>query len=639
MKFCLALLLGTVASAFAAGLPEGVVDTQRPQDKPLSPRESLQRISVPPGFRVELFAAEPDVLQPIAFDFDDRGRLWVVECFSYPDFKRQDQDRVLIFTDADNDGKFDHRQVFLSNGHRLSGIALGFGGVWLCSAPNIIFVPDANADDIPDGPPVAQLDGFSTKAEHNMVNGLAWGPDGWLYGRHGILQNSLVGRPGAAAKDRVLLNCSIWRYHPTRKTVEAIAHGTTNPWGLDWDEHGQPFFSNNVIGHMWHLVHGAHYQRMYGEDFNPHFYELMQATSDHLHWGGEDWRKARGGDHNPLGGGHSHCGLMIYQGGGWPDEYRQTLMTANTHGQRLLFDRIERHGSGYVAKHGGNFFMANDAWFRSTMTGYGPDGAVYVSDWNDLGECHDADGVHRASGRIYKITYGQARSPLPRGEGQGEGQIGSLGPHRPRPTSVDLAKLPDAELVELQLHKNDWFVRHARRLLQERSAAGKLEAQTRPELHRILQNNPDITRKLRALWALHVTGGASDALLRNLLRHESEHLRWWALKLIADDRAAQFKPELQRLAQTEPTAFVRLGVASALQRLEPADRIDIAGALLKRAEDAADPNIPLMIWYALEPAIESRPRAGAELLADCRIPRVRQFIARRLTSAYQLSRK
>lgn len=597
--------------AAMAALPQGVVNTQQAQDKPLSPAEALQRITVPPGFRVELFAAEPDVLQPIAFDFDDRGRLWVVECFSYPDFKPEDQDRVLIFTDDNGDGKFDQRKAFLSNGHHLSGITWGFGGVWLCSAPNLIFIPDANGDDLPDGPPVIRLDGFTRDAQHNMVNGLAWGPDGWLYGRHGILKNSLVGPPGAPDKDRVLLNCSIWRYHPIRKVFEVVAHGTTNPWGLDWDENGQAFFSNNVIGHMWHLIPGAHYQRMYGEDFNPHFYELMKAASDHLHWQGADWTRARGqAQHNELGGGHSHCGLMIYQGGDWPDEYRQTLMMGNVHGNRLLFDRIERHSSGYAAKHGGNFLMANDPWFRSTMCGYGPDGDVFVADWNDLGECHDYDGAYRASGRIYKITHG---SPKP------------LAP-------FDLVKLPDSGLVKLQLHKNDWFVRHARRLLQERHAAGKLDGKTRDALQRILRDNPDVTRKLRALWSLHVTGGIADEQLATLLRHENEHVRWWTLKLVTDEKPQQFKNQITDMAKNDSSALVRLGVASALQRLPHEERLPIARALLQRSEDAIDPGIPLMIWYGLEPAIKANPQHGAELLAHCKIPLLRQFIARRLAA-------
>src|SRR5258707_5353973 len=131
-------------------LPPGVVNTQSPKDKPLSPEEALKKITVPPGFQVTLFAGEPDVMQPVAFDFDDKGRLWVVECFSYPDFKSQDSDRIVIYTDKDGDGRFDERKVFFDRGHRLSGIAVGFGGVWVCSAPELLFIPDANADDVPD---------------------------------------------------------------------------------------------------------------------------------------------------------------------------------------------------------------------------------------------------------------------------------------------------------------------------------------------------------------------------------------------------------------------------------------------------------------------------------------------------------
>lgn len=186
-------------------------------------------------------------MQPIAFDIDDRGRLWVVECFSYPDFKKQDSDRIVIYEDTDHDGLFDKRTVFFDKGHRLSGLTLGFGGVWVTSAPNLLFIP-ASADDQPAGPPVPLLEGFTLKAGHNMVNGLAWGPDGWLYGRHGITTFSEVKPVGAPESDRVKLSCSIWRYHPVRKTFEVVAHGTTNPWGHDWDDEGQLFFPTTSSG-------------------------------------------------------------------------------------------------------------------------------------------------------------------------------------------------------------------------------------------------------------------------------------------------------------------------------------------------------------------------------------------------------
>ncbi len=598
-----------------AGLPEPVRDTQNPKDKPLSPQAALEKLTVPDGFRVTLFAGEPDLLQPIAFDFDDRGRLWVVECFSYPDFKVEDRDRITIFADHDGDGRFDERKVFYDRGRRLSGIALGFGGVWVCSVPELLFIPDTNRDDRPDGEPVVILDGWTRKAGHNLVNGLAWGPDGWLYGRHGITSPSFVGRPGDPEGKRTQLSCSIWRYHPTRYLFEVVAHGTTNPWGLDWDDHGQAFFSNNVIGHLWHLVPGAHYRRMFGQDFNPHIYELMTACSDHLHWAGSEWTKSRGGqgEHDVLGGGHSHAGAMIYLGDNWPETYRSTLMMANIHGNRLLYDRLERHGSGYMAKHGANFLMANDPWFRGVSVQYGPDGGVYVSDWNDLGECHDSDGAYRSSGRIYKITYGQTE------------------PVR----DLDLNRLSNSELVRLQSHRNDWYVRRARRILQERRAGWQLRDDTRSGLAALLTDQADVTRQLRALWALHVTGGVPEELSLAQLEHPSEHMRWWAVQLLCESHRvpANVLHKLVEMARKKTELpFVRLALASAMQRLPLEDRWELAAALLGHAEDGEDANLPLMIWYGIEPLVTADRDRALKLAAQSRIPKVRQFISRRVAA-------
>ncbi len=633
--FTLGCALGGTLDTAAQSLPPGVVNTQKAGDKPVSPAEALARITLPAGFHATLFAGEPEVMQPIAFDFDDRGRLWVVESFSYPDYKADGRDRILIFTDKDGDGRFDERKVFLDNGTHLSGIALGFGGVWVTSAPNLLFHPDRDGDDVPDGKPEVILDGWTLKAGHNMVNGLAWGPDGWLYGRHGITTHSMVGRPGTPESERTKLSCSIWRFHPLKKTFEVVAHGTTNPWGLDWDDFGQPFFSNNVIGHLWHLIPGAHYKRMFGEDFNPRTYQLMEQCADHLHWSGGDWTKTRDG-HGALGGGHSHVGGMIYLGGAWPAEYRNRIFMVNLHGNRVLQDELIRQGSGYGAKHGDNFLMANDPWFRGVSVNYGPDGGVFVSDWNDSGECHDHDGTYRTSGRIYKVTHGNVQ-PSP---------------------AVDLAKLSDTELVKLQLHTNDWFVRHSRRLLQERYAAGKLEATTTTALQTILRESPDVTRRLRALWALHVTGGTlpsltfpatrpgrqllrfptraaipkKTSLLAALLRDPDENIRWWAVQLLVEERDLP-PEELQQfatMAQQDKSPMVRLALASALQRLPLAKRWNIAYPLAGHAEDAADQNLPLMLWYAVEPLVPADRTRALQLARQTKIPLLRQFIARRL---------
>lgn len=607
-----------VAPGFAAGAadPQPVPDTQNPNQHPPSPAESLAKVTVPEGFRVTLFAGEPDLRQPIAFTFDDRGRLWVVECYSYPNYEILNCDRVLIFEDVDGDGRFDTRKVFFDEGTHLTGIQVGFGGVWLCSAPNLIFIPDANRDDVPDGPPQVLLDGWNFKdMRHNIMNGLRWGPDGWLYGRHGILADSHVGRPGTPDEARARMNCGVWRYHPTRRVFEVVAHGTTNPWGLDFNDYGEAFFTNNVIGHLWHLVPGAHYKRMYGEDYNPHLYELMSQTADHLHWAGEKWQLSRDarGVHGQLGGGHSHAGGMIYLGDNWPDEYRGDMFMCNTHGRRVNRDRLERRGSGYVARHEEDFFFANDPWFRGVALKYGPDGGVYVIDWNDLGECHDHDGVLRGSGRMYKITYGEPKPP----------------------GAFDLTKRSNLELVELQLHKNDWYVRHARRILQERAAAGQNMKRAEAALREMLASHEDVTRRLRALWALNAIDALNERDLLAQLDQPNEHQRAWAARLLCDQGtpATAVLEKFARLARNDESGLVRLYLAAMLQRLPLAARAEIAAGLVARGEDADDRNLSLMIWYGIEPLVASDFDQARRLAEQARIPLVRRFIARRVTAA------
>lgn len=502
-------------------LPPGVTDSQKPGDTPTSPAESLKKITLPPGFRAQLFAAEPQVMQPIAMEFDDRGRLWVVENFSYPALKKNNgvtnpaPDRIVIFNDRDGTGRNVERKVFLNAGRNVTSALPGFGGVWVLSLPDLLFIPDANGDDVPDGPPEVKLTGWNIQAGHNFVNGLAWGPDGWLWGRHGITTKSTVGRPGSPTNEWVTLDCSIWRYHPVTKKFEVVCRGTTNPWGLDWDENGQAFFSNNVIGHFWHVIPGAFYKRMFGTHENPHLYELMDSCSDHLHWAGAKWQDSRtGAEHAALGGGHSHCGLMIYQGDNFPPEWRGRAFMGNIHGNRVLYDVPSRKGSGYTAKHGDNFLMANDPWFRSTVQITGPDGGVFIADWSDLGECHDSDGSYRSSGRIYKVTHGTPKPAV----------------------NLNLAKLSDTELIKLLSHANEWHRRHAQRLLQERAAAGKLEKGTVSSLRTLHAAEKDLPRRLRLSWALHVIGGTDEAFLTGQLTHTSEHARWWAIRLLTEDK-------------------------------------------------------------------------------------------------------
>lgn len=610
----------TRASADESSYPDGVENSQDPKDVPTPPNEALAAIRLPDGFRATLFAAEPDVSQPVSLSFDDRGRLWVAECYTYKGssgpWDSPVHDRILIFEDRDNDGRFDGRKVFTDKIQNLTSVLPGFGGVWATAAPRLVFIPDRDRDDVPDGPPKTLLDGWNDGGiGHCVVNGLNWGPDGWLYGNQGIQGVSNVGKPDASESDRRRFNGGIWRYHPLREVFEVVCEGTTNPWGLDFDDYGQAFFTNCVIGHLWHAIPGAHYERMYGNDFTPNTYRLIGPTSDHLHWGGGPWQESRNGDprHDAAGGGHAHAGAMIYLGDNWPKEYRGSIFMNNIHGRRLNRDVLERRGSGYVARHGKDFLLSGDPWYRGIALRYGPDGGVYLSDWCDFGECHDNDGVHRKSGRIFKIVYG-AEDPPSR--------------------SVDLAALSDSELVELQLHRNDWFVRHARRILAERASEGRDLSAAHAELRTMLSKNEDVTRRLRALWALYASSGIDDAALGKLLDDSNEHVRGWAIRLLADDRVLpeSVLEKLTALARDDSSALVRLSLASAIGRIDPSLRWDVVAALIAHPEDSEDANLPYMIWYALEPLFEVDRTRAISLAAKAKLSFVRRSIARRAAS-------
>jgi putative membrane-bound dehydrogenase-like protein len=621
----LLVVFGFSARIVAAAPPSKAQN--KAQNPPLMPAEqAAASMIVPPGFHVSLFASEPVIRQPIGIATDSRGRLWVAENNTYSDakvnFDLTQHDRIIVLDDTNHDGRADKHTVFWDQGQKLTSVEIGFGGVWALCPPQLLFIPDRNGDDVPDGKPEVVLDGFDDGVvRHNIANGLRWGPDGWLYGRHGIQANSYVGPPGSLPSERTQINCCIWRYHPMRKIFEVVCRGTTNSWGSDWNESGELFFINTVIGHLWHAVPGAHYQRMYGEDDNPHVYELLGQTADHFHWDtAEHWSDIRkigvSRTTDQAGGGHAHIGLLIYQGDNWPSPYRGTLFTINLHGRRLNNDLLERQGSAYVGRHGPDFLKCADPWFRGLDLISGSDGGVYISDWSDTGECHGADGVDRSSGRIYKVVYGQPTQPK----------------------FADISKLSDRELIALQRDADDWSVRAARHALQERFAAGRPMHEVHAGLRTLFDTDPDSLHKLRALWCLYVTGGASDARLLSQLTQPDEHLRVWAIRLLGDGKppTSAAVREFCRLVPGEKSGLVLLYLAATLQQLAPADRWPLAEELAARADFATDRMLPLMIWYGIESAVpEDAGRAMRIATRTPMFPVVRN-ISRRLTENIRL---
>ncbi len=635
--FRFALCIAAVAAVRAAPFPTPFNSGGNSAAPPLSAAAAAAALKLPPGFKATVFAAEPDLQNPIGMAWDSRGRLWIAENYTYAEratkFELKLRDRVLIFEDRNGDGRFSSRRIFTEEVQRLTSVEVGQGGVWLMCPPQLLFMPDRDEDGVADGPAEVVLDGFTIPAEnyHNFANGLRFGPDGWLYGRCGASSPGELGAPGTPAATRVPLRGTIWRYHPRHKIVEVLSAGTTNPWGHDWDKHGELFFINTVNGHLWHGITGAHYKRPHTLDPNPHAYELIDLHADHWHFDtAQSWTQSRDGAANALGGGHAHGGMMIYQGDNWPTAYREKLYTLNFHGRRANTEILERRGSGYVGRHGTDLFLSGDPWFRGIELGSGPDGGVFVLDWSDMGECHNALGVSRTSGRIFKITHGEAKRSGP----------------------DDFRQIGGRELVALQTHANAWVAGQARLQLATRAAAGQPLTHGLEDLRTLFAQRADPVITLRALWTLYITGAADAGFLRAQLRHENEHVRTWAIRLLTDlwplDTMMSRRPvrtgppvdpallaEFVALAKTERSGLVRLVLASTLQRLEPRQRVELATALVGRREDAADHNLPLLIWYGLIPLAESEPAALARIALASELPATRRLIVRRLAEAIE----
>ena len=593
----------------------GTVAPIQAEDQLLPACKAANRMQLPEGFTATLFAAEPDVLQPVAMCLDDRGRLWVAENHSYP--KHTDKpanDRLVIFEDTDQDGRHDKRTVFYDQLNYVSGLEVGFGGAWVMSPPYFYFIPDKDGDDQPDTAPELLLDGFGNFANaHNMANGFAWGPDGWLYGTHGRTNWSLPAKPGTPKQDRTQFDGGVWRYHPTRHVWEPYADGCTNPWGIDWNDHQQAFIPNTVGPHLYHVIQGAHYDPWRNRKSSQYAYQRINTIADHFHYPkGKNIRYGLGSHEvNQFGGGHSHCGILIYKGDNWPDKYRNTAFLHNTHGSRINNDRLLRKGSGYKASHTPDFMLSDDPWFMGVSFRTNYDGTVYISDWSDTGECHSTRNTRKHTGRIFRIHYGEL----------------------PKPGKPARQKLTNTALAQLHTHKNEWFARHTRRLLQERAHQGQDMESARDTLLDIFNDSPSIPHKLSALGTLHCIHEIPPGFLYRQLRHENEHIRARAVTLLLEDRSPtpETLKRLTQLSERSTSPLVRLHLASALQRIPVAKRWDLASSLLARDEDAEDPNLPLMYWYGTEPLVKEDRKRFITLAAKAKISLLRQFITRRAT--------
>lgn len=587
--------------AFAAIFASAVLAEEfipRRQDKPpgppLSPAEAMKKMTLPEGFKVELVASEPDIVNPVAMTFDEKGRIWITESFEYP--RREPgpgKDRVKLLEDTDGDGKADKFSVFAEGLNIPSGIAVGHGGVWVANAPDILFYPDADRDGKADGEPQVIVTGFGRDDTHELPNSLTWGPDGWLYGLNGVFNRSVVKygkdnpnlKPNQPAWD---FTCALFRIHPVTRKFQIFCEGTSNPWGVAFDTEGSAFISACVIDHLWHLTETGYYHRQGGP--YPPFTWKIESIVKHKHQAA------------------AYCGIHYFDSDAYPEQYRHKLYMGNIHGGCINSDKLRREGSTYFATGEPDFLTANDVWFMPVVQKTGPDGCLYILDWYDRYHCYqdanaDPKGIDRRHGRLYRVRYQDS----------------------PRAPQMDLASESNEQLIARLDAGNDCLRSLALRILQQR-VSQQVKDDTSDVLERLnaTASNPTVPRRQRlaAFWAI-VSGARAST---EIMQHPDATFRAWGVRTLSNSYSATW-PDLEEQERflkllDDRSPDVRLQVVIAAGKLakydirhdpfadpegklKRLDGFDPIALLVKSIANAGDDKlIPHIVWQNLHPLLE-----------------------------------
>ena len=575
---------------------DAAIELARVETTALEPAEAAKTLVVPEDLEVVQVLAEPQVQQPLYMTWDERGRLWVMNYVQYPypaglTMVSKDEywravydrlpeappnhfpgaDRISIHEDTNGDGRFDQHTTFVEGLSIATSFAKGRGGVWVLNPPYLLFYPDADNDDVPDGDPQVHLQGFGFEDTHSVANSLRWGPDGWLYACQGSTVSGNIFRPGIDKPEHAVHSMGqlIWRYHPESKTYEIFAEGGGNSFGCEFDAKGRVYSGHNGGNTRgFHYVQGGYYQKgfsKHGPLSNPYSFGYFPYMKHH------DVPRFT---HN----------FVIYEGAALPDQYTGKLFGVEPMQGQVVQAEIFPDTSTFATKDLNRPILTDDKWFRPVDIKVGPDGAIYVADMYEPQISHRehfSGQIDKSNGRIYRL------------------QASGAEPH-PVP---DLGALPTEELIDVLRNPNKWYRQQALVLFGDRkdeTVVDRLKKHVREETGQFA---------LECLWALNLSGGFDEEFAAEALEHEDPFVRMWTVRLLCDDYTVSqsIAEQLAALAATEPYAQVRSQLASSARRLPAEQGLPIVDHLLTRSEDQDDVHIPLLLWWAIEAhAAESR---------------------------------
>ena len=660
----------------------------------LTPAESAKAFTVAKHLQIDLMLAEPQIAQPLFLNFDERGRMWLVEYRQYPNpaglkavstdaFYRtvynkvplpppqgeKGADRISIHEDTDGDGRFDKHTVFVDGLNICTAVEHGRGGHFVLNPPYLLFYPDANRDDVPDSDPQVLLAGFGLEDTHSVANSLRWGPDGWLYGAHGSTVTAHISRPGLDKEPIAhMIGQGIWRYHPETRRFEVFAEGGGNTFGVEFDAQGRLFSGHNGGDTRgFHYVQGAYLRKgfeKHGQLSNPYafgFYEPMQHA------------KAERFSHN----------FIIYEGGALPENEGKIFAIEPLQGRVMLAERIAE-GSTFRTRDLGPVVTTTDRWFRPVDIKAGPDGAIYICDFYERAISHiesEKGNTDATNGRVWRL----GQRPMPEAKPSTElseaeelaallkaaraelGNRSSLGAERMLPsrnkTIRQLAQrvLLD-EMIPQQMEYEDGLRAMPDAIPMCPSRGQKTLFDAKTEFSSARTGIDPRQAELELFWlravgldSFHCAPAARPLpaneerdRLRTILISGDHAERTWAVRLLCDNfwgvtSEADWKPAqpvLVALAKEERDIAVRVQLASSARRLPAVPCLSIVRELLFHDEDATDPRQPLMLWWAIESKCANDREAVLKLFEESPLwdrPLVRDFILERVMRRFAAS--
>ena len=563
---------------------------QRDNTPPLPAAEAMKTFAIRDGFAVDLVAAEPAVTQPLFMSFDSRGRLWVTQYIQYqypaglkvvsydqhlravfdkvpepPPRGVKGADKITVFEDKDGDGSFEtHRDVI--TGLNIATAAIkGAGGIWVLNPPYLLFYPDANDDDVPDGDPKVCLSGFGLEDTHSVTNSMQFGPDGWLYAATGSTTTGNVS--SRVTKNVRWVGQHIWRYHPQTEVFEIFAEGGGNTFSTEIDAQGRVFSGTNGGQRGMHYDQGMHGSKNFGKHgtpANPYAFGYFE----HMVTKGDTRRFSQA--------------FCIYDGDLMAKELGGRIIAPNSLHNLVNVSRRLPDTSTFQAVDEAPLIKSTDRWFRPVDVKVGPDGAIYIADWYDtrLSHVSPLDDWSKVDGRIYRVR--PADGPI-------------------RPQKFDLHTAAPETLVNYLKHPNKWFRRQAVLELQWRGLKAALPAAEK------LARDKANPHAFDALCAVELLGGLRDDPATELLAHPDPYVRRWVVRTAGDDRdvSLPMASALVDLGAREKQPEVRTQLLATARRLPAVTALPIVRAMLGNEADASDQRIPLMFWWTLESKAES----------------------------------